>query len=67
VRSKKQNAWTGSREPAMGLTTDISWCDSTANGEMGCDGCELWLPEQGKRQNEILAIVSGRMQAVTVN
>jgi protein gp37 len=33
----------------MGLTTDISWCDSTVNLEMGCDGCELWLPERGKR------------------
>ncbi len=33
----------------MGLITDISWCDSTANLEMGCDGCELWLPERGIR------------------
>lgn len=26
----------------MGEVTLISWCDSTCNGEMGCDGCELW-------------------------
>lgn len=26
----------------MGETTLISWCDSTLNLEMGCDGCELW-------------------------
>ncbi len=26
----------------MGELTLISWCDSTCNAEMGCDGCELW-------------------------
>ena len=26
----------------MGITTDISWCDSTINPTMGCDGCELY-------------------------
>ena len=26
----------------MGITTDISWCDSTINPTIGCDGCELW-------------------------
>ncbi len=25
----------------MGITTDISWCDSTINPSVGCDGCEL--------------------------
>jgi protein gp37 len=25
----------------MGITTEISWCDSTVNAMMGCDGCEL--------------------------
>ncbi len=25
----------------MSITTDISWCDSTINPTMGCDGCEL--------------------------
>ncbi len=25
----------------MGIETDISWCDSTINPTMGCDGCEL--------------------------
>ncbi len=25
----------------MGIETDISWCDSTVNPTMGCDGCEL--------------------------
>jgi protein gp37 len=26
----------------MSETTAISWCDSTLNLEMGCNGCELW-------------------------
>lgn len=26
----------------MAQTTDIEWCDSTLNLQMGCDGCELW-------------------------
>ncbi len=26
----------------MGLETNIGFCDSTANLEMGCSGCELW-------------------------
>ena len=26
----------------MGIRTDISWCDSTLNLQMGCQGCELW-------------------------
>ena len=26
----------------MGKESDIQYCDSTVNGEMGCDGCELW-------------------------
>lgn len=29
----------------MGETTKIAWCDSTVNAQMGCDGCELWLPD----------------------
>ena len=31
----------------MGKTTDIEWCDSTHNLQMGCDGCELWNPKAG--------------------
>jgi protein gp37 len=31
----------------MAITTDIEWADSTLNLEMGCDGCELWLPSKG--------------------
>ncbi len=27
---------------AMGINTNIEWCDSTLNPEIGCDGCELW-------------------------
>jgi hypothetical protein len=27
--------------------TDIEWCDSTLNLEMGCDGCELWNRKNG--------------------
>ena len=27
---------------AMGKETDISWCDSSVNAQMGCNGCELW-------------------------
>ena len=26
----------------MSKSTNIQWCDSTANPSMGCDGCELW-------------------------
>lgn len=26
----------------MGIKTDIQWCDSTLNLQMGCNGCELW-------------------------
>lgn len=26
----------------MGVKTDIQWCDSSINLQMGCDGCELW-------------------------
>jgi protein gp37 len=29
----------------MGITTGIEWCDSTLNLQMGCDGCELWIPK----------------------
>lgn len=35
----------------MGIKTDIEWADSTVNGMMGCDGCELYNPknfENGK-------------------
>jgi protein gp37 len=34
----------------MGLHTDIQWCDSSLNLEMGCDGCELWNPKAGVRR-----------------
>lgn len=33
----------------MGMTTTISWCDSTCNLMSGCDGCELWNPSAGVR------------------
>jgi protein gp37 len=33
----------------MGETSAISWCDSTSNPEMGCQGCELWRPKTGIR------------------
>lgn len=26
----------------MGIKTDIGWCDSSINAQMGCNGCELW-------------------------
>lgn len=31
----------------MARITEISWCDSTVNPVMGCDGCELWTPPDG--------------------
>lgn len=31
----------------MGKDTDIEWCDSTLNLQMGCDGCELWNLKTG--------------------
>jgi protein gp37 len=34
----------------MSITTDIQWCDSTLNLQMGCDGCELWNPKAGVRK-----------------
>jgi protein gp37 len=34
----------------MGITTKIEWCDSTVNGQMGCKGCELWIPEKGVKR-----------------
>lgn len=33
----------------MGLTTGIQFADSTVNGMMGCDGCELWPPSPAER------------------
>ncbi|OJH38265.1 DUF5131 family protein [Cystobacter ferrugineus] len=30
----------------MSKTTTIQWCDSTVNPTMGCNGCELWVPER---------------------
>lgn len=32
----------------MGITTNIEWCDSTLNAQMGCDGCELWNRRTGE-------------------
>jgi len=29
----------------MSSNTPIEWADSTVNPVMGCDGCELWMPE----------------------
>lgn len=34
----------------VGLQTDIQWCDSTLNLQMGCAGCELWNPVRGVRK-----------------
>lgn len=31
----------------MGKGTSIEWCDDSDNPVMGCDGCELWIPEKG--------------------
>lgn len=31
----------------MGKDSSIQWCDSTTNWQMGCDGCELWIPHRG--------------------
>lgn len=31
----------------MAIITDIEWCDSVLNIQMGCDGCELWNPAAG--------------------
>jgi len=33
----------------MGIDTDIEWCDSSLQLEMGCDGCELWNPKVGEK------------------
>lgn len=34
----------------MGIHTLIEWADSTVNGQMGCKGCELWIPDKGVRR-----------------
>lgn len=34
----------------MAIKTNISWCDSSVNLMMGCQGCELWNPKAGVRQ-----------------
>jgi len=31
----------------MAQHTPIEWCDSAVNPVMGCDGCELWIPDRG--------------------
>jgi len=34
----------------MAERTKIQWCDDTCNGQMGCDGCELWNEDLGIRR-----------------
>lgn len=31
----------------MAQHSGVNWCDSATNPVMGCDGCELWMPERG--------------------
>lgn len=31
----------------MSNYTSIQWCDGAVNPVMGCDGCELWMPDRG--------------------
>ena len=31
----------------MAEFSPIEWCDSTHNLQMGCNGCELWIPKKG--------------------
>lgn len=33
----------------MSERSGVEWCDSAVNPVMGCDGCELWMPERGVR------------------
>jgi protein gp37 len=33
----------------MGANSNIQWCDDADSMTSGCDGCELWIPGQGKR------------------
>lgn len=44
----------------MAQTTDIEWCDSTLNLQMGCNGCELWSPT---RKSCYAGILTGRYGA----
>src|SRR6185312_15025707 len=37
----------GTRSRSMSAKTPIEWADSSVNPVMGCDGCELWRPEDG--------------------
>ena len=34
----------------MAQHTPIEWCDSAVNPVMGCDGCELWMPDRGVKR-----------------
>lgn len=40
----------------MSIQTDIEYADSTVNGQMGCDGCELWT-------KRVKSCYAGRMTA----
>lgn len=35
----------------MGQKTDIQWADSTVNPTTGCQGCELWKPDDPDRRD----------------
>lgn len=43
----------------MAEHTAISWCDSTLNLMMGCDGCELW---NGQRRSCYAGVMTERMR-----
>lgn len=43
----------------MAKDTNIEWCDSTVNAEIGCDGCELWTKD-GKVRTCYAGILVGR-------
>lgn len=46
----------------MGITTDIEYCDSTLNLEIGCDGCELWeRPIKGRKKPPRRSCYAGRI------
>src|SRR2546422_6701998 len=34
----------------MAMDTKIQWADSTLNLQMGCNGCELWIPSLGVKK-----------------
>jgi protein gp37 len=45
----------------MAKTTQIEWCDSSVNPEIGCDGCELWRVNPKEPNRSVLLCYAGKL------